>query len=672
MSDLNGTSDTDDSQPSPPLRFSALSLIGLLGCYGTANAQPAPPQQAAAAPIQLGTIDVVSATGVATPESQIANSVTVVTAEQMERDQRRTLPDVLATVPGLNMVQTGSPGSLAEVFIRGTNANHVKVLIDGIDVTNPSDPNQEFDLGQVLTADIARIEVLRGPQSGLYGADAIGGVISITTKKGEGPPKATATVEGGSFGTFNENANFSGSKDHFNYSFNIQHFQMASTPVTPLNLLPSGQQRINDFYDNKTYSLRMGYDFSDAFSINVVSRYTDATHRLTGDTQDPVTFASFPAASQTRQVAHQAYTRGEAVWSLFDGRFTNYFGLGYTNAWSLNEGPGFSTPGSVSSINVGERVKVDWRGVASLTEGQTLVIGVEDEQFSLEQTAHPMFRNANKAAYLELQSKFFDRLFLVSNIRRDDNDAFGGHDTYRVAPAVILPWTETKLKASYGTGFKAPTLSQLHVDFPEFNFFSNPNLKPETSIGYDYGFEQPLFNNRVRFGVTYFHNDITNLIVFGFSPPAPNQPPRGSLFNVGSSTIFGTESFVSWDVNERLSLRADYTNLRAIDDTTGLDLLRRPRIKESVTATWRPIDPLSLSATVMHVGNRFDVSRDGTVSGILATPFTLVNLAANYTISDQVSVFGRIDNLFDVHYQDPIGFERPGFGIYGGMRFVSQ
>jgi len=652
-----------DSRRSPWLRFSVLFSICPVVCCGTAIAQPTPTQQPASAPIQLGTIDVISATGVATPESQVANSVTVITAEQMERDQRRTLPDALATVPGLDIVQTGSPGGLTSVFMRGTNSNHVKVLIDGIDVTDPSNANQTFDFGQMLTADIARIEVLRGPQSGLYGADAIGGVISITTKKGEGPPKATVTVEGGSFGTFNQSANFSGSKDRFNYSFNIQHFQATSTPVTPLNLLPPGQQRINDFYDNKTYSLRMGYDFSDAFSVNVVSRYTDGTLRFTGDTFDLATFTSVPAASQSRSVVHQSYTRGEAVWSLFDGRFTNYFGVGYTNAWNLNEGPGVD-----SSINVGERIKVDWRGVASLAEGQTLVMGLEDEQFSLDQTANPIFRNANKAAYLELQSKFFERLFLVSNIRHDDNDAFGAHDTYRIAPAVILPWTETKLKASYGTGFKAPTLSQLHVSFPAFFFFANPNLKPETSIGYDFGFEQPLFNNRVRFGVTYFHNDLTNLIVFGFFP----NSFRSSLFNVGQATTYGTESFVSWAVTDRLLLRADYTNMTARDETTGLDLLRRPRVKESVTATWKPIDQLSLSATVLHIGTWVDISRDGTVSGILASPVTLVNLAANYAINDQWNVFGRIDNLFDVHYQDPIGFERPGFGIYGGMRYVIQ
>ena len=161
------------------------------------------------------------------------------------------MPDALANVPGLNIVQSGGPGGQTSVFMRGTNSNQVKVLIDGIDVSDPSNPNRSFDFGQLLTADIERIEVLRGPQSGLYGADAIGGVISIITKKGEGPPKATATVEGGSFGTFNQTASLSGGDQRSNYAFTAAHFRAASTPVTPLELLPPGRQR-------STTSMRTG------------------------------------------------------------------------------------------------------------------------------------------------------------------------------------------------------------------------------------------------------------------------------------------------------------------------------------------------------------------------------------------------------------------------------
>src|SRR5262249_43044061 len=144
-----------------------------------------------------------------------------------------TVPDALSTAPGLNVVQQGGPGSQTSVFIRGTNSNHVKIIIDGIDMGDPSTPNGAFDLGQILTGDIERIEILRGPQSGLYGSDAIGGVISITTKDGSGPQKLTLQTEGGSFGTQNERAGISGSQNGFSYSTSVQHFQSASTPVTP-------------------------------------------------------------------------------------------------------------------------------------------------------------------------------------------------------------------------------------------------------------------------------------------------------------------------------------------------------------------------------------------------------------------------------------------------------
>jgi vitamin B12 transporter len=283
------------------------------------------PQQAPGDAQQSGTSSqqqaiVVSPTAIETPIDQVASSVTVITAKDIERDQRRTVPDALSTVPGLNVVQSGGPGGLTSVFTRGTNANHTKVLIDGIDVSDPSNPARVFDLGQLLTSDIQQIEVLRGPQSGLYGADALGGVISVITKKGEGPPRATGMIEGGSFGTFNQTAALSGSDDRFNYAFNVAHFRATDIPVTPLQLLPPGQKAIGNNYDNMTYSTKLGADLSENLTLNAVARYTDATLRFTGDTFDPVTFTSFPAAAQSTQTVHQLFTRGEAVWSVLDGR----------------------------------------------------------------------------------------------------------------------------------------------------------------------------------------------------------------------------------------------------------------------------------------------------------------------------------------------------------------
>jgi vitamin B12 transporter len=605
---------------------------------------------------------VVSPTATETPIDQVASSVTVITAKDMERDQRRTVPDALATVPGLNVVQSGGPGGLTSVFTRGTNSNHTKVLIDGIDVSDPSNPTRVFDLGQLLTADIQQIEVLRGPQSGLYGADALGGVISIITKKGEGPPRATGTIEGGSFGTFNQTAALSGSQDRINYAFNVAHFRATDVPVTPLELLPPGQKAIGNSYDNMTYSTKLGADVNENLTLNAVARYTDATLHFTGDAFDPVTFASFPAAAQSTQTVHQLFTRGEAIWSVLDGRIKNYFGVNYTNHWNYNISPGDAAP----TITTGDRVKYDWHTVTQLAPYHTVIIGAEHETETLH-TATVSAENVNKAGYVEVQSQFANRLFLVENLRQDDNDRFGEHPTYRLAPAVIVPFTETKFKASYGTGFKAPTLNQLFVSFPAFFFFANPNLKPEESVGYDAGFEQPLFNDRIRFGSTYFHNNITNLIQAVVDPVTFSS----TNVNIGRAITEGTENFVSAAVTDRIRLRADYTFTRTADVMTGLELLRRPKEKWSANVIWNPIDPLTVSATVLHTGSFIDASRDFSIPRLLAPGYTVVNVAADYVISDQVKVFGRVDNLFNVHYQNPTGFLQPGLGVFGGVRVAN-
>ncbi|HTD87628.1 MAG TPA: TonB-dependent receptor, partial [Candidatus Binatia bacterium] len=466
----------------------------------------------------------------------------------------------------------------------------------------------------------------------------------------------------GSFGTFNQTAGFSGAQDRINYAFNVAHYRASVVPVTPLELLPPGQKAIGNNYDNMTYSTKLGADVSENLTLNAVARYTEATLHFTGDTFDPVTFSSFPSAAQSTQIVHQLFTRGEAVWSAFDGRIKNYFGINYTNHWNYNISPGDVTP----TITTGDRVKYDWHAVTKLAPYHTVIIGAEHETETL-QTSAVSAENTNMAGYFSLQSNFADRLFLVENVRQDDNDRFGDHPTYRVAPAVIVPITETKLKASYGTGFKAPTLNQLFVSLPAFFFVANPNLKPEESVGYDAGFEQPLFNERVRFGSTYFHNDITNLIQFVVNPVTFGS----TLVNVGKATTEGTENFVSAAITERVRVRADYTFTRTVDATTGLELLRRPREKWSANIIWNPIDALTLSATVLHTGSFIDVNRDFSIPRLLAPAYTVVNVAADYAISDQIKIFGRVDNLFNVHYQNPTGFLQPSLGIYGGMRVAN-
>ncbi len=621
--------------------------------------QQKPPEKPTATP-QQGIPDtaptVVSPTGIVTPTNEVASSITAVTAQDIATQQYRTAPDVLNTVPGLNVVQTGGTGGLTSVFIRGTNSNHTKVLIDGIDVSDPSTPNNAFDFAHLLTYDVQQIEVLRGPQSGLYGSDAIGGVISIITQKGDGPARWTASNEAGSFGTFNQSVGVSGSQDNFNYAFSVAHVHASDIPVTPLQLLPPGQQAIGNNYDNLTYSAKTGVNLSESLTWNSVLRYSESTLLFTGNNTPNADFTVFfPDARQSQQTVHEFFGREEAVWSLLDGRIKNYFGVNYTSYWNADITPGVD----LTSVTTGTRLKYDWHSVTEVAAGQNLIVGAEHENSDINTTDFSA-QTGNSSGFIEWQSKFANRFFLTANIREDDNDSFGDHMTYRIAPAVILPFTDTTIKASYGTGFKAPTLSQLFQNFP--GFLANPNLKPEQSRGVDIGFEQPLFNDRIRFGSTYFKNNITDLI-------NANSTFTTSI-NIDNAITEGTESFITASIIDRVKLRADYTVTRAVDANTGLELLRRPKEKFSITAIYNPIDPLTLSATLLRVSDWTDIDRE-TFAPVIAPCYMTVNLRADYAINDQLKVFGRIDNLLNAHYQNPTGFLTPGLGVFGGIRFAS-
>jgi vitamin B12 transporter len=593
---------------------------------------------------------VVTATRTPTEKLKVADSVTVISAEDIALKQQQTLPDVLADAPGLNVVQTGGPGGLTSVFMRGTNSNHVKVFVDGIDVTDPSSFNGTFEFGQFPTADIDRVEILRGPQSGLYGSDAIGGVISITTKSGEGPPHATVDLEGGSFDTFNQSGSIAGSTGPFHYSANIEHIDVGATPVTPLNLLAPGEQRNDDSYDNVTASTKLGYNVTSNFDLGFVGRYTDSKLKFTGD--DNVLFG-FPDPVQSSTDYQQYHLRGTAHLSLLDGRFDETLGVNYSNLRTTDVTPGFG-----ASLFFGDRVEVDWQGVAKLSDTETLVVGAEHQHDAISQ---PLSASIDvDSGYAELQSNLFANFNDTISVRYDANSQFGDKATYRIAPTYFIEATGTKLEASVGTGFKAPSLSQLFESFPAFGFFANPNLRPEQSIGYDAGFEQYLLDKRVQFGATYYYNKITDLIT--------DNASFTTDINVGKAHTEGVEAFALVQPMSTLSFRLDYTYTVAQDDILHQELARRPRNKWNFDARWRPIPKLALDANLLSLSSWVDGNRDFSIPRLTAPGFTTVNVSANYELTRQLTVYGRINNLFDQHYQDPFGFLRPSIGFFGGVK----
>jgi vitamin B12 transporter len=593
---------------------------------------------------------IVSATRIATPASQIGSSVTVITAADIAAAQLRTVTEVLRLVPGLNVVQSGGPGGQTSIFIRGTNSNHTKVLIDGIDVADPSNGLANFDFGQLLASDIERIEVLRGPQSGLYGSDAIGGVISITTRSGKGPFNIAGSVEGGTFRTNNETLALSGSTDQFQYAANIEHLHAGSVPVTPLDLLQPGEARNNDYDDNVTLSTRLGYTVLPGFDVNLVGRFTDAHYAFTAD--DPLVFPSFPAAEQSKSDTSQYYTRLSAHLATFDGVLDQTLGVAYSSAWTLNLDPTLG-----ASVNTGDRVKTDWQGVLRLSTDEILVLDAENERDAVHEPINADV--TDNAGAVELQSHLGDHLSSALNVRYDDNSRFGSKATWRFAPTYAIAESDTRFSASAGTGFKAPTLGELYQNFPPF-FFANPDLKPETSIGYDLGIEQGLFDKAVQVGATWFRNDIRDLITTDVT---------GTTYaNVGRAVTRGVESFIAWQPLRALHLRADYTFTQADDEVLQEELLRRPKHKATLNAAWQLTDALSLDSTVLYVGSWIDGNRDFSIPRLTAPAYATVNMAVNFALRSRLTLFGRIDNLFNRHYQDPVGFLQPALGVFVGVR----
>ncbi|MGQ3672920.1 TonB-dependent receptor plug domain-containing protein [Xanthobacter sp. TB0136] len=599
---------------------------------------------------------VVSATLIPTPESHVASSVTVITQQEIQRQQWRSLPDALQTTPGLNVVQTGGPGGQTSVFIRGTDSGQVKIMMDGIDLGDPSSTNGAFNLGNMFTNDLARIEVLRGPQSGLYGSDAIGGVIAMTTARGQGPGTISGFMEGGSMRTFNQGATLNGAVDRFSYNLNFGHFKSSAIKVTPDYVLSPGVPAYDNANDNWTLSGRFDFDLTDNLTLNYTARYIDTRLNFTTSTSVP----------EGVGFAHGKFfiNKGEGIWKALDDKLISTFGISSTNYSRDNSG-------YYNDYDYdGDRQTYYWRSNYNFMPGQNLLVGVERKNEKMTNTPDGPWgiSTGDTVGYAELQSSFWERLFVAANIRYDSDDDYGDHTTWRIAPALLIPETGTKLKFTYGTGFKAPSLYQLYAPASSWGPIGNANLQPEESKGWDVGFEQQALNNRVSFGATYFRNDLTNLIAF----------TSNGYENAQRAKTYGVEAFAALELNDQFSVRADYTYTKAIGYEMSSSsckqrgdgscyLLRRPDNKFSVTMNWQPMDQLTLAATLVYLSDWWDTGRSGGPI-VKQSGYTLVNLAANYEVNQNLSVYGRLDNLFDEGYEEPRGYLAPGFAAYAGVR----
>lgn len=605
---------------------------------------------------------VVSATREPIPGIRVGSAVSVITRQEIEARNAVTAADLLREVPGVSVGRTGSFGGLVDVRIRGAESNHTLVLIDGIKVNDPS-LGQNFDFSQILAGDIERIEVLRGPQSSIYGSEAIGGVINIITRSGRKGIEGNGFFEGGSFHTLAGGTGLRFGTNIVQSAFNWNHLQTRgiSTADRRNGNGESDPFRLNVFSGKLTVTPADFVDFS----------FAGRSSRSRGHLDDFPCLANgtcVAADDRSYYVFEQLFGRADATLKLFDGRLTNRTGVAY--GWTQNDG---ISPTFGVSVNKSRRRKIDNQtsfrfGTPDIAQADhRLTFLFEHERQSIvSNSAFSSFEQAisSKSYVGEYALGLWDSVFLTGSVRYDDNNFFKDRITYRVTGAYVLRDYGMRLHASTGTGVKNPDLFQLFGRTSTFT--PNPNLKPEIATGWDVGIEKSFFDRKAVVDVTYFRTRLTDSIV----------ATQATAFNdIGTTRVQGIEVAAKLRPLPGLELGGAYTYTDA-QNPLGTEPVRRARHIGSVFATYRFLE----GRATLHVDARFNGRQRDTAffldpntfvfssAPVNLSGFVLVNFAASYKVHENFEIYGRIDNLLNTKYQEVFSFGTPGLGAFAGVR----
>ena len=508
-----------------------------------------------------------------------------------------------------------------------------------------------------MADNIERIEVLRGGESSLYGSDAIGGVINIITKKGKGGPKFSLSGQGGTYNTFKTIGTASGQVKDVNYALSASETQ--SHGFSAAETLWGNPER--DLYRNTSVDGRFGWDVNKDFDVGASVRYNNGLTGLDNAFPYPPNPQHPGAAGDAlgyTQGTSEVYTRGFSHIKLFDSFWEQTFAVAYSNTrrqTSWPSDPNINSDWTVEGVYTGTKIKGDWQNILHLTNNNDLMVGIEDEQDQLDTLVNSTgsyYAYNTQGYYITDRFTLFDRSFTTASVRYTDNSISGSLPTWSITEALLIDEIGMKLKANYGTGFKVPTLSELYMPI---SWGGNPNLKSETSNNWDIGFEQVFFNKGLQFGATYFNNVFNNLIQG--NPTTQNW----TMENIGTATAQGAETFIQVQPLDLLTLRANYTYdyTRNLDDNT--QLVYRPQNKVNFETNYQLTPKVNFNLVVIAVGEKPGVS-DTTIPG-----YAIANLAGSYTVTKNVKLFSRIDNLFNKNYQEAYGYGTSGLAGFGGV-----
>lgn len=607
---------------------------------------------------------VVTATRIETPAHEVASSVSVISKQDLERMKKATVLKTLEEIPGLTIIQNGAAGGAASIFIRGANSEHTLVLMDGVELNNPISPARSVDLAHFTLDNIERIEVLRGPQSTLYGSDALSGVVNIITQKGHGKPKFSLSSAAGSYGTFYSRAGLGGGTEKIHYSLGTTYFQ--SNGFSSASTDYEGNEE-KDGYRNLTFSGRFGYRFSNNLELDVILRTVDA--RIEADNFGGP-YGDDPNSTQRNK---SYFLKGEIRTLLMNNRWEQKLGFSLVDYDRRHE----NSPDTAHPIDSEEGYfksrlfKVDWQSNLFLHETNTLTFGVDHQQEQGESEYHsdgtwgptsslfPLEQSRTTGFYVQDQIRLDSRFFATAGIRWDKHTQFGTSTTYRLAPAFFIKSTQTKLKATLGTGFKSPSLYQLYAPPTFLGPVGNEDLKPEQSIGWDIGIEQYLVEGKILLGATYFKNDYKDLIQFDFSQ---------GYTNIGSAESRGLEMYFQALPRAGVELNASYTRTEATDLDTDTSLLRRPKDKLSASIFYPIMKKANIRLSLIHIGEREDLDfSTWPASRVTLSEYTLLNAVFSYDLTLNAQAFLRLDNILNEEYEMIKGYGVPGFSVYGGI-----
>ncbi|GAA5316325.1 MAG: TonB-dependent receptor [Candidatus Pelagadaptatus aseana] len=575
------------------------------------------------------------------PVRQVGTSVSVLDAADIEARGYSSVADVLRTQPAIGVSNSGGQGKATALRIRGEEGYRTLVLMDGVEISDPTGTQVGPQIQHLMSAGISRIEILRGPQGMMYGADA-GGVINITTGQVDEGLAGGFTAETGRYGTEQYSGYLGAGNELGDVYISVSDYQ-----TDGFSALKSDASKDEDGYDNETYHVKVGLNLNEQW-------------RLQGVYRDVSSISLFDSTSGSNNRKSNYDEKTYRVSLNYSGEvFSHTLAVANTDVLRENFADGVSSFATNGDID-----KLEYLGSAKLSEVLSLVYGAESETEEITTSSGDVEQRDQLSGYLELQSQFDNRLFFTAGVRHDDNDDFGEHTSYRLTSAYVVDFADgsmLKYKASYGTGFRAPSLSEIAYNNGPFAFApaSETTLTEETSEGFDVGIEYVTADNS-RIELVYFDQEIKDELYFdlsGFS---------GYLQAEGISRSKGVEASLDSPITDRLNLFANYT-YNDSHNPDGENRIRRPVHLANLGVNY-DIIPSRWSVTMNVRASRDAENEIFGVGYVELDDYEVIDISTNFQVTDYAEVYARVENATDEDYEEVTGYNVAGAAAYAGVR----